>query len=60
MLDAAEIVTGLHADHVWFPELPENLYSRPTLIWPLQNSGAAAHRVEASYLAGKLGWHVST
>ncbi len=35
-----EIVTGLHADHIRFPELPDNLYSRPTLIWTLQNGGA--------------------
>ena len=52
-----EIVTGLHADHIRFPELPGNLHSRPTLIWTLQNSGAATHRVEASYLAGKLAWN---
>ncbi|CAN5875913.1 DUF4139 domain-containing protein [soil metagenome] len=52
-----EIVTGLHADHIRFPELPGNLYSRPTLVWTLQNSGAGAHRVEASYLAGKLAWN---
>jgi hypothetical protein len=52
-----EIVTGLHADHIRFPELPGNLYSRPTLIWTLANSGAATHRVEASYLAGKLAWN---
>src|ERR671915_2184428 len=32
-----EIVTGLHADHIRFPELPDNLYTRPTLIWTLQN-----------------------
>jgi hypothetical protein len=51
-----EIVTGLHADHIRFPELPENLFSRPTLIWTLQNGGRSAHRVEASYLAGKLRW----
>jgi hypothetical protein len=51
-----EIVTGLHADHIRFPELPDNLYSRPTLIWTLANGGAQAHRVEASYLAGKLAW----
>lgn len=51
-----EIVTGLGADHIRFPELPDNLYTRPTLIWTLQNDGAARHRVEASYLAGKLSW----
>ena len=52
-----EIVTGLGADHIRFPELPGNLYSRPTLIWTLDNSGGAQHRVEASYLAGKLSWN---
>src|SRR5262245_63337866 len=51
-----EIVTGMHADHIRFPELPANLYTHPTLIWTLDNSGAPRHRVEASYLAGKLSW----
>jgi hypothetical protein len=51
-----EIVTGLSADHIRFPELPGNLYSRPTLIWTLDNRGGAQHRVEASYLATKLAW----
>ena len=52
-----EIVTGIGADHIRFPELPETLYSRPTLIWTVQNDGAAKHRVEASYLAGRLAWN---
>jgi hypothetical protein len=52
-----EIVTGLHADHIRFPELPHNLYSRPTLVWTLDNEGASRHRVEASYLATKLSWN---
>src|SRR4051812_49161485 len=52
-----EIVTGLTADHIRFPELPANLYTHPTLIWTLDNTGAARHRVEASYLAGKLSWN---
>ena len=52
-----EIVTGMAADHIRFPELPGNLYSRPTLIWSLENGGAARHRVEASYLATKLSWN---
>src|SRR5688572_54649 len=51
-----EIVTGLGADHIRFPELPETLYSRPTLIWTIENGGATRHRVEASYLASKLSW----
>ena len=52
-----EIVTGLGADHIRFPELPDTLYTRPTLIWTVENNGAARHRVEASYLAGKLAWN---
>src|SRR4051812_8684976 len=52
-----EIVTGLGADHITFPELPANLYTHPTLIWTLDNAGAAKHRVEASYLASKLSWN---
>jgi len=52
-----QIVTGLHADSMRFPELPGNLYSRPTLIWTIDNGGAARHRVEASYLAGNLSWN---
>jgi hypothetical protein len=52
-----EIVTGLQSDHIRFPELPGNLYSRPTLIWTLDNRGEAQHRVETSYLAGKLSWN---
>jgi len=51
-----EIVTGLHADHYRFPELPENLYSRPTLVWMLDNRGEPRQRVETSYLAGGLAW----
>ena len=51
-----EIVTGLRADSIRFPELPASLYSRPTLVWTVDNAGAARHRVEASYLAGKLSW----
>ena len=52
-----EIVTGLHADHIRFPELPDTLFTRPTLIWTLDNGGAARHRVEAAYLARKLSWN---
>jgi hypothetical protein len=52
-----EIITGLGADHIRFPELPANLFSRPTLIWSLNNDGGARHRVEASYLAGDVKWN---
>ena len=52
-----EIVTGLGADHINFPELPDTLFTRPTLIWTVDNQGGTRHRVETSYLAGKLAWN---
>ena len=52
-----EIVTGARAESMRFPELPGNLYSRPTLIWTLENTGGTQHRVEASYLATDLAWN---
>jgi hypothetical protein len=51
-----EIVTGMSADSYRFPDLPENLYSRPTLIWTLDNRGPGAQRVEASYLTNNMNW----
>ncbi len=51
-----ELVTGMYSDHMRFPEMPENLYSRPTLLWELENTGARKHKVEASYLAANISW----
>jgi hypothetical protein len=51
-----EIVTGMAVDSYRFPDLPENLYSRPTLVWMLENRGAEAQRVEASYLTSNMNW----
>ena len=41
---------------VVLPALPENLVSKPTLVWLLRNAKAAAQRVEASYLTGGINW----
>jgi len=51
-----EIVTGMGAESYRFPELPGNLYSRPTLVWTLENRGADRQRVQASYLTGNMNW----
>ena len=51
-----EIVTGMAVDSYRFPDLPENLYSRPTLVWMLENRGADSQRVEASYLTSNMNW----
>jgi len=51
-----EIVTGTSYESIHFPDLPDNLYERPTLLWTLRNAGARGQRVEASYLTGNLSW----
>jgi hypothetical protein len=52
-----EIVTGMAVDSYRFPDLPENLYSRPTLVWMLENRGVESQRVEASYLTNNMSWN---
>ena len=51
-----EIVTGFHAEQYRFPEIPENLHSRPTLVWKVDNRGQRQHRIETSYLATNMSW----
>src|SRR5712691_6028548 len=52
-----DIVTGLYAESYRFPEVPANLFDRPTLLMSLDNSGARKHQIEASYLATNLSWN---
>jgi hypothetical protein len=52
-----DIVTGMFAESYRFPEVPPNLYDRPTLLMSLENSGARKQQIEASYLAGNLSWN---
>src|SRR5579863_2811792 len=52
-----EIVTGMGADRLVFPNLPENLYSKPTLVWLLDNRRAGEQTVEASYLTNEMNWN---
>src|ERR1700691_2707776 len=51
-----EIVTGVQTGPSHFPDGPQNLYSRPTLVWTLDNRGGEAQKVEASYLANNINW----
>jgi hypothetical protein len=39
-----------------FPEVPENLVQKPTLVWLLW-SAAAEQKVEVTYLTQELNWH---
>jgi hypothetical protein len=52
-----DIVTGVYAESYRFPEVPANLFDRPTLLMSLDNSGARKHQIETSYLASNLSWN---
>jgi hypothetical protein len=45
-----------HSGRLVLPSLPENLVSKPTLVWLLRNSQLGPQRVEASYLTGGITW----
>lgn len=50
-----EITFG-HPGRLIFPGVPENLISKPTLVWLLQNSLSTAQEIEASYLTNGIHW----
>ena len=52
-----DIVTGMYAESYRFPEVPANLYDRPTLLMSLENSGAHKQQIEAFYFVNNLSWN---
>ncbi len=52
-----DIVTGGYAESYRFPDIPANLYDRPTLLMSLENTGQRKQQIEASYLANNLSWN---
>lgn len=52
-----DIVTGVYGESYRFPEVPANLYDRPTLLMSLENTGARKQSIETSYLASNLSWN---
>ena len=52
-----DIVTGVYGESYRFPEVPANLYDRPTLLMSLENSGGRKQTIETSYLASNLSWN---
>lgn len=50
-----EITFG-HPGRIIFPGVPENLISKPTLVWLLENSLQSLQKVEASYLTNGINW----
>src|SRR5215831_6803863 len=54
-----EINGQIHMGHygrLVLPSLPENLVSKPTLVWLLRNQTSRPQRIEASYLTGGITW----
>ncbi|MGA2812709.1 MAG: DUF4139 domain-containing protein [Candidatus Acidiferrum sp.] len=52
-----DIVTNPPVSSYHFPEVPANLYDRPTLLMSLDNSGARKQLIETSYLASGVVWN---
>ena len=50
-----EITFG-HPGRIIFPELPDNLISKPTLVLLLENSLSNPQKIEASYLTNGINW----
>jgi hypothetical protein len=50
-----EITFG-HPGRIIFPEVPENLISKPTLVWLIENNFSSVQKVEASYLTNGINW----
>lgn len=46
-----------HIRDITFPELPEGLITKPTLIWDIACSKAGRHLSEVSYMADGINWN---
>ncbi len=55
ILRIGDEITFNYPGRLSFPEVPENLIARPTLVW-LLDSRADRQRVEVSYLTHNLNW----
>jgi len=55
ILKIGDEITFNYPGRLAFPEVPDNLISRPTLLWKL-DSGSDRPRVETSYLTHNLNW----
>jgi hypothetical protein len=50
------VINPTNIAEIRFDRLPDDLIAKPTLVWTLNNTGAATQRVEASYLTAGLNW----
>lgn len=49
-------VTFGYPGRIIFPQVPDNLIARPTLVWLLKNEAVKTQDVEVAYLTGGIGW----
>ena len=52
----AAIVSNPPYRELIFPQVPENLRDRPTLVWLLESERSGERRLEATYLTGGISW----
>ncbi|MBU2530756.1 MAG: DUF4139 domain-containing protein, partial [Elusimicrobia bacterium] len=43
--------------NIEFPELPQGLITKPTLVWLLSNQKSGSHDIELNYLTSNMNWH---
>lgn len=49
-------IVSTHANAVTFPKLPEGFFSKPTLVWDINNNKAGKHNIEVSYRTDGITW----
>jgi len=49
-------ITFNHPGRVIFPEVPENLISKPTLLWLIDSKVSSSQKIEAAYLTNGINW----
>ena len=52
-----KIIKASEVQILEFPQLPEGLISRPTLVWLLDSQRSGDHQMEVSYLTDGVDWH---
>lgn len=50
------VINPSNISEIRFPQLPESLIAKPTLVWRLASNRAEKQSVEASYLTGGINW----
>jgi hypothetical protein len=55
--DRPTVLRRDRVDRIDFPELPEGLTTRPTLVWRLDSDRAGSREATLSYITSGLGWH---